>query len=90
MDKIAENINTILKIVEPFKALGHSLASINIAKGTDAKTVSEILDYADISITLQANPHTSNKAKTKSINKFNNNMLTENYIKRKNNGRKYL
>lgn len=59
-----------------FHALRHSFASINIENGTDAKTVSEILGHADISITLQAYTHTSNKAKTKAINKFNN-MLSE-------------
>lgn len=59
-----------------FHALRHSFASINIENGTDVKTVSEILGHADIAITLQAYTHTSNKAKTTAINKFNN-ILTE-------------
>ena len=54
-----------------FHSLRHTFASINIENGTDVKTISEILGHSDISITLQTYTHTSNKAKTKAIDKFN-------------------
>lgn len=60
--------------VEPIKfhALRHTFASINIENGTDIKTISDILGHSDISTTLKVYTHTSNKAKLKAIEKFNN------------------
>ena len=60
--------------VEPIKfhALRHTFASINIENGTDVKTISDILGHSDIAITLKTYTHTSQKAKMKAIEKFNN------------------
>lgn len=60
-----------------FHSLRHTFASINIENGTDVKTISEILGHSDISITLQTYTHTSNKAKAKAIDKFNNMFKTK-------------
>lgn len=54
-----------------FHSLRHTFASINIENGTDVKTISEILGHNDIAITLQTYTHSSNKAKAKAIDKFN-------------------
>lgn len=60
--------------VEPIKfhALRHTFASINIENGTDVKTISDILGHSDIATTLKTYTHTSQKAKEKAIQKFNN------------------
>lgn len=58
--------------VQPIKfhALRHTFASMNIEKGTDVKTVSDILGHADVNITLKEYTHTSQKAKEEAIGKF--------------------
>ena len=65
--------------VEPIKfhALRHTFASINIENGTDVKTISDILGHSDIAITLKTYTHTSQKAKMKAIEKFNNMFKTQ-------------
>ena len=59
--------------VEPIKfhALRHTFASINIENGTDVKTISDILGHSDIAITLKTYTHTTQKAKAKAIQRFN-------------------
>lgn len=65
--------------VEPIKfhALRHTFASINIENGADVKTISDILGHSDIAITLKTYTHTSQKAKEKAIQKFNNMFKTK-------------
>lgn len=65
--------------VEPIKfhALRHTFASINIENGVDVKTISDILGHSDIAITLKTYTHTSQKAKEKAIQKFNNMFKTK-------------
>ena len=65
--------------VEPIKfhSLRHTFASMNIENGIDVKTISDILGHSDISITLQTYTHTTQKAKEKAIEKFNNMFKTE-------------
>lgn len=65
--------------IEPIKfhALRHTFASINIENGTDVKTISDILGHSDVSITLKTYTHTSEKAKEKAIEKFNNMFKTQ-------------
>lgn len=65
--------------VEPIKfhALRHTFASINIENGVDVKTISDILGHSDIAITLKTYTHTSQKAKEKAIEKFNNMFKTQ-------------
>ena len=54
-----------------FHSLRHTFASINIENGADIKTISEILGHSDIDVTLKVYTHTSEKAKKKAIEKFN-------------------
>lgn len=65
--------------VEPIKfhALRHTFASINIENGVDVKTISDILGHSDISITLKTYTHTTQKAKERAIEKFNNMFKTK-------------
>lgn len=65
--------------VEPIKfhALRHTFASINIENGADVKTISDILGHSDIAITLKTYTHTSQKAKEKAIEKFNQMFKTQ-------------
>ena len=59
--------------VEPIKfhALRHTFASINIENGVDVKTISDILGHSDIDITLKTYTHTTQKAKERAIQRFN-------------------
>lgn len=65
--------------VEPIKfhALRHTFASINIENGVDVKTISDILGHSDIAITLKTYTHTTQKAKERAIEKFNNMFKTK-------------
>lgn len=58
--------------IEPLKfhSLRHTFASINIENGNDIKTISEILGHSDVDTTLKIYTHTTEKQKTKAINKF--------------------
>lgn len=60
--------------IEPLKfhSLRHTFASINIENGSDIKTISEILGHSDIDVTLKVYTHTSQKAKRKAIEEFDN------------------
>ena len=65
--------------VQPIKfhALRHTFASINIENGVDVKTISDILGHSDISITLKTYTHTTQKAKVKAIQRFNDMFKTQ-------------
>lgn len=65
--------------VQPIKfhALRHTFASINIENGIDVKTISDILGHSDISITLKTYTHTTQRAKVKAIQRFNDMFKTQ-------------
>ena len=73
--KIQSNFTKIIKQLNltpiTFHALRHTFASINIENGTDVKTISDILGHSDIAITLKTYTHTTQKAKAKAIQRFN-------------------